>query len=209
MGGRIDATGAEVEAHVLGDVARERELRLRIEVAARGRLVDDDAALLGRAHPLRQLAAQVVEQRHQLGLGRPRLVQIQERVVRMPVRARDQARFLTRQLDQALERRREAAEVVRLARRLPGDVPGALGLGLGAGVRLGHLADAVDLALGHPQLGGELGVVRARLVRARRRHRVVQLGIAQRLVVQPRERGEQLRAPARRPWPASGSPGPS
>ena len=125
----VDAPAREVEAEALGDVAREGELALDGEVAARRAGVGATRGAGRGAHARHELARELREQRADLVRARARLVLVEQRVVERRARRRQEPGLLARQRDQALERGAEAREVARRARRHPGLVSFRGGLG--------------------------------------------------------------------------------
>ena len=118
MHGRVEAVRALLEAEVAQDRGRDLLLLLDREVALEEGVV---GRLAGVPHERGQLGPQHVEDRLHLGRLHPRLVLVEERVVRRVARLHV-LRPAERDVVHAPERGQEDAEVVRLARLEPGDV---------------------------------------------------------------------------------------
>ena len=133
-------------------MVRDRKRPAHERVVLVGRVLGDERAELGTEHR---------EDLANLGCAHPGLVVLEEHVVRVVVRC-EALDVLPAQIHDALERRPERCEVRLLARLDPhlvrlGGCLGELDRELG-----GHAARTVPVALGDPDQGGVVGIVRKR-----------------------------------------------
>ena len=174
------------------DAVEELLLRRDREVALEEGVVRGLARL---AHDRRQLRTEHVEDRLHLGRLHPGLVLVEEDVVRRVARLHV-LRPAQRDVVDALERRPEDGEVVRLARLEPGDVRLA-GLARPVGFELGrNPARLLPVAAGDADQARVVGVVVAlRLERRELVEQAADLVGGEPLVRDARERRGHLRAP--------------
>ena len=153
--GRVEPVGAVLEAEVAEDAGEELLLRREREVAVEEGVVGGLARL---AHDRRQLRAQHVEDGLHLGRRHPGLVLVEEGVVRR-VALLHVLGPAERDVVDALERRQEDGEVVRLARLEPRDVR-LPGLARPGGGELGRdAARLLPVAAGDADQARVVGVV--------------------------------------------------
>ena len=188
--GRVEPVRAVFEAEVAQDPGEELLLRLDREVALEERVVRRLARI---AHDRGQLRPEHVEHRLHLGRRHPRLVLVEEgvvgRVAGLHVLGPPQ-----RDVVDALERRQEDREVVRLARLEPGDVRLPALAGPGRRELGGHAPRLLPVAARDADQARVVGVVAELLLE--RRHLVQQppdLVRDEALVDDPGERRRRLR----------------